>query len=203
MAVQGQTRQQMIDHARQLFAKHGVQNTTMNDIAEAAQKGRRTLYTYFKSKEEVFQAVVEQELEHVRRELEIARRLHLDVETKLINFIYIHLEAMKTVVLRNGTLKAEFFRDIWSVEQARQPLDSYELKMIQEILDEGVRLGQFEVLHTSTMAYLLHCAIKGMEVPYISGYVRQRQSSEYEHLRASVMHLIFNGIRKCSQSENR
>ena len=46
------TREMLIDVARQLFARMGVDNTTMNDIALASKKGRRTLYTYFKSKNE-------------------------------------------------------------------------------------------------------------------------------------------------------
>ena len=33
--------------ARQLFAKNGLESTTMNDIATASGKGRRTLYTYY------------------------------------------------------------------------------------------------------------------------------------------------------------
>ena len=37
------TRQKLIDIARQLFAKRGVANTTMNDIAVASGKGRRSL----------------------------------------------------------------------------------------------------------------------------------------------------------------
>ena len=41
----------------------GVENTTMNDIALASKKGRRTLYTYFKSKEDIYLAVVESELD--------------------------------------------------------------------------------------------------------------------------------------------
>ena len=48
------TRQTLVDVARQLFAKKGMENTTMNDIAMASGKGRRTLYTYFKNKEEVY-----------------------------------------------------------------------------------------------------------------------------------------------------
>ena len=37
------TRQKLVDVARQLFAKNGIANTTMNDIAVASGKGRRTL----------------------------------------------------------------------------------------------------------------------------------------------------------------
>ena len=52
------TRQLLVDIARQLFAKNGLENTTMNDIAQASGKGRRTLYTYFKSKEDIYYAVI-------------------------------------------------------------------------------------------------------------------------------------------------
>ena len=37
------TRQLLVDVARQLFAKKGLENTTMNDIATTSGKGRRTL----------------------------------------------------------------------------------------------------------------------------------------------------------------
>ena len=53
----------LIESARKVFARIGVQHATMNDIAEESGKGRRTLYTYFKSKEDVYNAVVEQELD--------------------------------------------------------------------------------------------------------------------------------------------
>ena len=53
MAV-SKTRAKLVDVARQLFAKNGVDDTTMNDIAVASKKGRRTLYTYFKSKEDIY-----------------------------------------------------------------------------------------------------------------------------------------------------
>lgn len=196
MAAHSKTRDNMIDVARRLFARQGVQGTTMNDIADAAGRGRRTLYTYFKNKEEIFHAVIEHELGYFRHELEIARRLTLPPEAKLINLIYVHLETMKTVVQRNGSLRAEFFRDIWLVEKARLDIDLYEQKMIQDILDDGVNKGVFNIPHTPTMAYLLHNAIKGMEVPYISGHARQRSDSEYSQIRDNVMHLILRGIRR-------
>lgn len=43
------TRDKLIEVARQLFAHKGIENTTMNDIASASEKGRRTIYTYFKT----------------------------------------------------------------------------------------------------------------------------------------------------------
>jgi len=59
------TRERLIEVARQLFARKGVEHTTMLDIANASDKGRRTLYTYFKNKREIHQAVIEHESEQL------------------------------------------------------------------------------------------------------------------------------------------
>ena len=56
------TKKKLIDVARDLFATKGKKDVTMNDIAESSQKGRRTLYTYFSRKEDVYYAVIESEL---------------------------------------------------------------------------------------------------------------------------------------------
>ena len=42
------TRERLIEVARQLFLRNGVENTTMAQIADASEKGRRTIYTYFR-----------------------------------------------------------------------------------------------------------------------------------------------------------
>ena len=70
------TRQKLVDVARQLL-QNGIANTTMNDIAKASGKGRRTLYTYFKSKDDVYYAVIESELERLSDKLdEVAAKKH-------------------------------------------------------------------------------------------------------------------------------
>lgn len=200
MGTTRKTRERMLNVARELFARQGVQRTTMNDIADAAQRGRRTLYTYFKNKEDIFHAIVAEELKHLHREVEIARRLNLRADDKLINLIYVHLEAMKTVVGRNGSLRAEFFRDIWLVEQARVSFDRYEEGVILDILKDGIASGIFVIEYPETTAYLLQNALKGLEVPYISGHARHKGVPAYDKLRESVCHLIFNGIR-CTESK--
>ena len=107
------TRDMLVDVARQLFARMGVDNTTMNDIAQASRKGRRTLYTYFKSKNEIYLAVVESELDQLHKMLVDVASKDLPADEKLLTFIYSRLDAVKALVFRNGTLRATFFRDIW------------------------------------------------------------------------------------------
>lgn len=89
MAV-SKTRAKLVDVARQLFAKNGVDDTTMNDIAVASKKGRRTLYTYFKSKEDIYMAVVESELEMLSGAMEKVAEQDIAPDTKILRLIETH-----------------------------------------------------------------------------------------------------------------
>ena len=184
----------LVDVARQLFARMGVENTTMNDIAQASGKGRRTLYTYFKNKNDIYTAVVDTELERLHQMLLDVAEKDLPADAKLINFIYTRLDCLKAVVFRNGTLKATFFRDIWKVEQVRKSFDQKEIEIIENILETGVQEGVFSMPDTHITALVLHHAIKGLEVPYIRGVMGDSISQRINR-RDNVLNLIFNGIK--------
>ena len=81
------TRKKLVDVARQLFAKNGLENTTMNDIAQASGKGRRTLYTYFKSKEDIYWAVIEEELDIMSERMNAVASQKMEPEDKLVELI--------------------------------------------------------------------------------------------------------------------
>ena len=179
------TRDMLVDVARQLFARMGVDNTTMNDIAQASRKGRRTLYTYFKSKNEIYLAVVESELDQLHKMLVDVASKDLPADEKLLTFIYSRLDAVKALVFRNGTLRATFFRDIWRVEKVRKSFDLREVEIIK---------GIFSMPDTDITALVLHHALKGLEVPYIRGIMGDNISQRIKR-RDNVMNLIFNGIK--------
>ena len=172
------TRAQLVDVARQLFAKKGVEDTTMNDIAVASKKGRRTLYTYFKSKEQIYQAVVESELEMLSDHMEITAAKNLSPDAKIMELILNHLDSIKMVVYRNGTLKANFLRDIWRVETKRKYFDAKEIELFRKVLQEGKDEGIFQIDDVEITADILHYCIKGIEVPYIRGQIGENLDDE-------------------------
>lgn len=194
MAI-AKTRNMLIDVARKLFARMGVDNTTMNDIAQASQKGRRTLYTYFNNKTEVYQAVVETEIEHMIEALQDVVAKNMKADEKLLLFFYTRFNAVKKVVIRNGTLKADFFRDTWRVQNVRKNFDRKEIEIIRQILEQGIAEGTFEMPDVPVTAEILHHALKGLEVPYIRGHIR---SSRFltDSKRENIAFLILEGIRK-------
>ena len=168
----------MVDVARQLFAKKGVEDTTMNDIAQASKKGRRTLYTYFKSKEQIYMAVVESELEMLSTQMEKAASKPVSPDKKILELIMTHLDAIKMVVYRNGTLRADFFRDIWRVEAMRKEFDRKEIALFRRVLHEGKEQNLFDIDNVEITADILHYCIKGIEVPYIRGQIGEELDDE-------------------------
>ena len=172
------TRAKLVDVARQLFAKKGVDVTTMNDIAVASKKGRRTLYTYFKSKEQIYMAVVESELEMLSDTMEKVAQKNIPPDKKILELISTHLDIVKLAVYRNGTLRANFFRDIWRVEAMRKHFDANEVKLFREVLKQGKEQGLFDIDNVEITADILHYCIKGIEVPYIRGQIGEDLDDE-------------------------
>ena len=163
------TRQKLVDVARQLFAKNGIANTTMNDIAVASGKGRRTLYTYFSKKDDVYYAVIESELERLSDRLDEVAAMKMRPQDKIIELIYTHLSMIKETVVRNGNLRAEFFRNIWMVEKVRKKFDEDEIELFRKVYAEGKAEGEFDVENVELVADITHYCIKGLEVPFIYG----------------------------------
>ncbi len=172
------TRQTLVDVARQLFAKNGVANTTMHNIAVASGKGRRTLYTYFKSKEDVYTAVIESELERLSDRLDEVAARKITPQEKVVELIYTHLSSIRETVVRNGNLRAEFFRNIWTVEKVRKKFDDDEIALFKKVYAEGKEQGEFDIDNVDWVASITHYCIKGLEVPYIYGRIAHGMTEE-------------------------
>ena len=157
------TRQKLLEVARELFAHKGLEATTMNDIAAASGRGRRTLYTYFRNKEEIYYAVIEEELERLSEKMDEVASMDVEPEEKIFTLIYTHLSIIRDTVARNGTLRAEFFRNIWMVEKVRKAFDVEEHRILQKVLQEGVDKGRFRIENVGLMADIVYYSVKGLD----------------------------------------
>lgn len=189
------TRDKLIEVARQLFARKGVENTTMNDIASASEKGRRTIYTYFKNKRDIFNAVIESETEQLLEKLREIVRKNISPEEKLYEYVNCRFETMKEIVSRNGSLRAGFFRDVRKVDRARKIISQKEIAMLKDILSEGVSQGDFEISNIDHWAIIITHAIHGLDVPYIRDNLAE-QGVDKVMVKKYISSIILNGIKK-------
>lgn len=189
------TREKFIEVARQLFARKGVENTTMNDIASASDKGRRTIYTYFKSKREIFNAVIDSESDQLLRRLREIVRKDISPEQKLHEYVECRLQTMREIVSRNGSLKAGFFRDVRKVDRARAIIMKKETVMLMEILHEGIDCGDFRIRNAKECAIVIANAIHGLDVPYIRDSLSVYGMDD-NRVKSVIADLILNGIKR-------
>lgn len=157
----------IVNEARELFARKGYDNVNVNDIASACDIGRRTVYTYFTGKDEIYMAVIETELERLMARMAVVAQADLSPDKKLLEMIFTRLVAIKEVVHRNGSLKADFFQDIMLVEKVRKRFDRKEMGILRRVLNEGVKKGVFHIENVGLTAQIIHYCLKGLEVPYI------------------------------------
>ena len=195
------TREKLIEVARQLFAHKGVENTTMNDIASAPATGRRTIYTSFKSKRDIYNAVVKNESELIVERLSVIPGQDVSPEEKLMNFIFVRFEAIKELVTRNGSLRAGFFRDVRKVERARRGTLSQECSVLMSILKEGVDKGVFSIKHIDKTAKVMLLCLQGLDVPYVRDSFAE-MDIEKNKLREYIHDFILNGIARKDSDED-
>lgn len=187
------TRDKFIEVARQLFARKGVENTTMNDIASASDKGRRTIYTYFKSKREIFNAVIASETDELLSRLRQVVALDASPMEKLVKYVDCRFETMSEIVSRNGSLRAGFFRDVRKVERARKLITDKEYPLLKRILKEGVLQGVFQIRDLEGASLVITHTLHGLDVPYIRDNISKEGVSQ-EQLKKYITKLLLNGI---------
>ena len=77
-------RSKILNGATQLFQRFGLKKTTMDEIAKSVGMGKSSLYYYFKSKEDVFNSVVTEELQKLRSSVDKAVKQKSELSDKLI-----------------------------------------------------------------------------------------------------------------------
>ena len=193
------TRERFIEVARQLFARKGVENTTMNDIASASDKGRRTIYTYFKSKREIFNAVITSETDELLSRLRKIVALPVSPQEKLEKYIDCRFETMSEIVSRNGSLRAGFFRDVRKVDRARKLITDKESMLLKEILQEGVDEKVFIIDDIDAASLVITHTLHGLDVPYVRDNI-SKEGVTPSQLKIYITRLILFGI-ECKKEE--
>lgn len=164
------TREKLIDVARQLFAKKGVENTTMSDIASASDKGRRTIYTYFKSKRDIYEATIERDGELLVKHLRDVISQAPTAPDKLRCFLEHRLDlfesttATPSVVSLDSILNLDFNR----VDRVRRKAIAKEKEMLYEILDMGTADGSFDRHLAKLLMPVLQFLLQGYDLSVVN-----------------------------------
>src|ERR1700748_669007 len=97
----------IIDTARGLFKKSGFKKTTMGDIARSLGKAKSSLYYYYPSKEDIFEAVIYAEMDELLDEIHHAIGKATSSKEKLTAYCRCRLEKLSQLCNLSDALKSE------------------------------------------------------------------------------------------------
>lgn len=164
------TREKLIEVARQLFANKGIENTTMSDIANASDKGRRTIYTYFKNKREIYNAILENESERLVQQIRQVAAGELSPDVKLREFIMARARLVKTddKATMAEKLRSLFNLDLNRIERIRKLALEKENEIMHNILEQGIRAGMFDAKQAKKFPSTLVIVMQGLYYSYVN-----------------------------------
>ncbi|MCO5264857.1 MAG: TetR/AcrR family transcriptional regulator [Lentimicrobium sp.] len=192
MLDKDEVKETIVNVARHIFSKFGFKKTTMDEIAVASRKGKSSIYYYFASKEEIFQAVVEKEALILRQELINALKDADSPAQKLKAHVLIRMRSMEKLANFYSAIKDEYLSHLDFIDQIRKKYDQEEIQMMENILKEGVQNDIFEIDDTSLAAIAIVTALKGIEIPLFWGMEEKDIERRLDHL----IHILFNGVLK-------
>lgn len=138
------TRNLIIDVATELFAVNGVRATTMEAIASAAGRGRRTVYMYFSDKAEIYNVVVDREILGICKTLKEVLLKAGRPEEVLREYALERYNAINSLLRRNPLLVRDFVQSHNRIERLRERLNKEELKMIAPWFAKAIKAGAVE-----------------------------------------------------------
>jgi AcrR family transcriptional regulator len=155
----------ILNSAKTIFARYGFKKTTMDEIAQAARKGKSSIYHYFKSKEDIFKAIVEKEADELSAAIAKAINAETTSEKKIRAYVLARMKGINNLTNLYSALKDEYLEHYSFIENVRVKYDTEEVNTIKGILKTGVEDGEFKIEDINLTAFALVTALKGLEYP--------------------------------------
>ncbi len=178
--------------ARVIFERFGYAKTTVDDIARQMGKGKSSIYYYYAGKEEIFRAVLGQEIEHLKERILTAVDGCNDPKEKLSAYVRERMHGLQQLKNLYTVLRSEFSANPEFAAETRAQADNEEFTIMTGILSHGVEAGIFRLDDVRLTAIAIVTALKGMEIPLV---ITGDQSETLLHQRLDgLVDILFYGI---------
>lgn len=192
MLDKDEVKETIVNVARHIFSRFGFRKTTMDEIALATRKGKSSIYYYFESKEEIFQAVVEKEASLLKTELHEAISQTEDPVEKLKTYILVRMRALSKLANFYDALKNDYLSHLEFVNVIRKKYDDDEIAIVESILCKGIENGEFVIDSPHLASIAIVTAMKGLEIPILV----EAHNDDVEKRIDNLVNILFYGLVK-------
>lgn len=186
-----EVREQLVQAARQVFVRYGYKKTALDDIAREARKGKSTIYYYFKSKDEIFKAVIDAEAEIRAKTIDDQISTINDPQLKLKTYIYVRMLTLKKVGNYYEAIKNDLLDNLYFVNSFRNNHFDTEINLVKDLLLEGIEKEVYTIQNPELTAKTIVTLLQGFEVPLI---LKNLSDEELQKSVDEMLNILFFGI---------
>lgn len=186
-----EVRDQLVQAARQVFARYGYKKTALDDIAKEARKGKSTIYYYFKSKDDIFKAVIDAEAEIRVKTIDDQISTIEDPQQKLKTYIYVRMLTLKKVGNYYEAIKNDLLDNLYFVNSLRNNHFDAEISLVKNLLLEGIGKHVYTIQNPELTAKTIVTLLQGFEVPLI---LKNLSDEELQKSIDEMLNILFFGI---------
>lgn len=184
--------EQIVEAARKLFGKYGYKRVSMDEIANEAKVTKKTVYSYFKNKEEILRYFLNEEIQNMKQIVEETEKpdksflenLHQTIceiikYTKGRNFLQIIME--ESVAFKNPII-------IENLKMIDKAIQNY----IREKLEIAVEQKQIVVPNVEVMTFLIY----KMYVALLLEWGNEKEKKDEKLIADTIINLLKNGLER-------
>lgn len=169
---QDERREQILNAARHCFIQNGYAKTRVDDIARAASLSKGGVYFHFESKRQIFDALLEQQVERTMTRLRDVERQNAPLTEKLAAFGSDLLDSLGETDERRRfiTVIAEMgLRDPGVLDVLKRQHEQY-LELLERWIREAIDRGEIRDVDVRATAQVLKALVDGVEQEAALGY---------------------------------
>lgn len=173
----------ILETSRELFEQYGYKKVSMDEIANKSNVTKKTIYSYFKDKDQLFSYFIENELVLLRKNLD-------KLEKKQKSFIdKISLNIFYILKLRN---ESKIFNRLLSESEDIQNkfiklYDDVILEYIENKLKYGIENNEIKNCNTNLTAFIIYKV-------FISIMFEYKNQIDEEKVTSEVIGILKNGL---------
>ena len=186
-------RNQILDAATQVFVRQGFQHARMDDIVEESGLSKGTLYWYFKSKEDIINAILRRlftgELENLESLLE-AEGTASERLIQLTNDRVNGLKQMSSLV----PIIFEFYAVAVHQQWVQQFIGEYFMhfrSLLEHLIQQGIDRGEFRQVDTAKTAISFASLYEGLTLHWLM----DPQAVQWEILSENSIPILLDGLK--------
>ena len=180
----------ILDTAKKMFARYGLQKTSIDELARKARVAKATIYNYFGSKDRVYLEVLRQEANEIVEKISSLAAQEVLPEDKLVAFARAKFRYMRQAMNILNLDREGIEKLLPSAESIRNELFEQEVNILRSILNEGVEKGVFHTSNALLTARAIAHGFRGFELNWLV----QESEEKIEHYLDELMSILFYGL---------